>query len=158
MKTSKPVLLLTALASLSLLGVGLYMQFVMKQLPCPLCVLQRYAFAAIALICLTTAALPERALKGGALLGLLAALSGAGVAAYHIWIMAHPSMSCGIDPLETSLNTILTAKLLPFLFFADGLCTTVYPPILGLSMPQWALVWFTLFAITLGWVAFKRRR
>jgi protein dithiol:quinone oxidoreductase len=158
MKTSKPVLIGAALASLFLLGVGLFMQHVMKQLPCPLCVLQRYAFAAIALICLATAALPQRALKGGALLGLLAALSGAGVAIYHLWIISHPSMSCGIDPLETSLNTIPTAKLMPFLFYADGLCTTVYPPIFGLSMPLWALIWFALFAITLGWIAFKRSR
>jgi len=158
MKTSKPILIVAALASLSLLGVGLFMQFVMKQLPCPLCVLQRYAFAAIVLICLATAALPQRALKAGALLGLLAALCGGGVALYHVWILAHPALSCGIDPLETSLNTIATAKLMPFLFFADGMCTTVYPPILGLSMPMWALIWFALFAITLGWVAFRRSR
>lgn len=158
MKTSKPVLLLAALASLSLLGVGLFMQHVMKQLPCPLCVLQRYAFAAIALICLASAALPQRALKPGAFLALLAALSGAGVAIYHLWILAHPSMSCGIDPLETALNKIATAKLIPFLFYADGLCTTVYPPIFGLSMPLWALIWFAIFAIALGWIAFKRSR
>jgi disulfide bond formation protein DsbB len=158
MKTSKPVLLAVAFASLALLGVALYLQFVEKMLPCPLCIIQRYAFAAVALICLVTAFLPRGANKGGAVLAMLAAWSGAGVAGWHLWIKAHPTMSCGIDPLETSLNTIPTAKLLPFLFQADGLCTTEYAPIFGLSIPQWSLLWFIVFGIVLGWVAFKRAR
>lgn len=158
MKTSKPILLVVALTSLALLGVALYLQHVLKQLPCPLCVMQRYAFAVIALVCLLTAALPERVQKAGAGLGLLAAVSGGGVAIYHLWIKAHPTVSCGIDPLETSLNKIPTAKLLPFLFNADGLCTTEYPPLLGLSTPLWALIWFAVFALVLGWVALRRAR
>ncbi len=156
MKTSKPVLLAVAIASLALLAVALYLQHVEKMQPCPLCIIQRYAFAAVALICVVFAVLPRSAAKAGAGLGALAALAGAGVAGWHLWIKAHPSTSCGIDPLETSLNTIPTAKLLPFLFQADGLCTTDYAPILGLSIPQWSLVWFALFVIVLGWAAFRR--
>ena len=158
MKSSKLVLLAVAVASLVLLGVALYMQHVLKMLPCPWCVIQRYVFAAIALICLVFAALPADKTKIGAGMGLLAALSGAGAAAWHVWIQAHPTVSCGIDPLETSLNTIPTAKLMPFLFYADGLCTTEYPPLLGLSIPQWTLIWFAAFALVLGSVAFKRNR
>jgi disulfide bond formation protein DsbB len=158
MKTSKPVLLAVAFASIALLGVALYLQFVERMLPCPLCIIQRYAFAAVALICLIAATLPRSGNRAGAGLGLLAALSGAGVAGWHLWVKAHPTVSCGIDPLETSLNTIPTAKLLPFLFKADGLCTTEYAPILGLSIPQWSLAWFMVFVIVLGWVAFKRAR
>ncbi len=158
MKSSKLVLLAVAIASLVLLGVALYMQHVLKMLPCPWCVIQRYVFAAIALICLVFAALPADKAKTGAGLGFIAALSGAGVATWHVWIQAHPTVSCGIDPLETSLNTIPTAKLMPFLFYADGLCTTEYPPLLGLSIPQWALIWFAAFALVLGLVAFKRNR
>lgn len=158
MKTSKPVLLAVGLAALALLGVALYLQFVERMAPCPLCIIQRYAFAAIALICLIGAALPPKAARLGAGFGILAALSGAGVAGWHLWVKAHPSVSCGIDPLETSLNTIPTARLLPFLFQADGLCTTEYEPILGLSIPQWSLLWFVVFAIALATVAFKRSR
>jgi disulfide bond formation protein DsbB len=36
------------------------------------------------------------------------------------------------------------------------LCTTEYEPILGLSIPQWSMVWFVLFIIVLGWAAFRR--
>ena len=158
MKTSKPVLLAIAFAALALLGVALYLQFGERMLPCPKCVLQRYAYTAIALICLVTALLPKGATRVGAGLGLLAALSGIGFASWHLWVMAHPSLSCGSDPLEASLNNILPAKLLPFLFRADGLCTTEYDPILGLSIPQWSLAWFVVFALALGWAAFRRQR
>jgi disulfide bond formation protein DsbB len=102
--------------------------------------------------------LPRGAVKAGAGFGMLAALAGAGVAGWHLWVKAHPTVSCGIDPLETSLNTIPTAKLLPFLFKADGLCTTEYAPIFGLSIPQWSLAWFVAFVLVLGWIAFKRAR
>jgi disulfide bond formation protein DsbB len=158
MKTSKPVLIIVALISLALLGVALYLQFVERMLPCPLCIMQRYAFAAIAVICLVTAILPAKAVKAGASLGTLAALSGAGVALWHLWVKAHPSVTCGIDPLEISLNTIPTAKLMPFLFQADGLCTTEYAPILGLSIPQWSLLWFIVLAVILIRVAINGAR
>ncbi|MBC7413979.1 MAG: disulfide bond formation protein B [Herminiimonas sp.] len=158
MKSAKPVLLLVGLGAIALLGVALYLQLVEKMLPCPLCVLQRYAFAAVAICCLLAALMPRGASKVGAGLGIVAALTGAGVAGWHLYIKAHPTVSCGIDPLETSLNTIPTAKLFPLMFQADGLCTTDYPPILGLSIPQWSLFWFALFAIVLAMALLRRGR
>jgi disulfide bond formation protein DsbB len=156
MKTSKPVLLVVAFLSLGLLAYALYLQHVQNMLPCPLCIIQRYAFAAVAVICLVFALLPRTATRLGANLGALAALAGAGVAGWHLWVKAHPAVSCGIDPLETSLNTIPTAELLPFVFKADGLCTTEYAPILGLSIPQWSLLWFAVFAILLIWASLRQ--
>ena len=90
--------------------------------------------------------LPAAAARIGAGLGALGALAGAGVAIWHVWIIAHPGVSCGIDPMETSLNKIPTAE-----------CTDAIDPILGLSIPQWSLAWFSVFAIILLWTAFKRR-
>jgi disulfide bond formation protein DsbB len=156
MKTSKPVLLAVAFVSLALLAVALYLQHVEGMLPCPLCVIQRYAFAAIAIICLIAVYLPRGPGKIATALAALSAIAGAGVAGWHIYIKANPTVSCGIDPLETSLNTIPTAKLLPFLFQADGLCTTEYAPILGLSLPQWALVWFAVMATYLIYATIKK--
>lgn len=156
MNTSKSVLLTIAVACLALLGFALYLQHGLDQKPCPLCVMQRYAFAAIALICLASAALPRAAARGGAGLGLLVALTGAGIAGWHLWVKAHPEISCGVDPLETALNKIPSAELLPFLFKANGFCSTDYAPILGLSTPTWALLWFVLFGIALGRIALKR--
>ncbi len=157
-RSSNPLLLLTALGCIALLGVGLYLQLVLEMLPCPLCILQRYAFAATGLICLVTVALPAAATRIGAALACAASLAGAGIAIRHLWVKANPSVSCGIDPLETSLNKIVIADWLPALFKADGLCTTDYDPILGLSIPQWALVWFAIFALATGAVAVLKRR
>ncbi|NMM27028.1 MAG: disulfide bond formation protein B [Glaciimonas sp.] len=158
MITSKNVLLAIAYICLTLLGVALYLQHGLDQKPCPLCVMQRYAFAAIALICLVSAALPRAAARAGASLGLIAAHIGTGIAGWHLWVKAHPEISCGIDPLETALNKIPSAELLPFLFKANGFCSTEYAPILGLSTPMWALLWFTIFTIALWWTAYKPER
>lgn len=157
MNPYRPVLLAVALVSMILLAVALYLQHVMNMLPCPLCVLQRYAFSAVAIICLIAAT--RRSLGGqrtGTGLAAMAALTGSVIAGYHLYIKANPTISCGIDPLETSLNTIPTARLLPFMFQADGLCTTEYAPILGLSIPQWSFIWFAIFTIALGWAATRR--
>ena len=158
MKLTRSLLLTVAIACIALLGVALYLQFVEHMQPCPLCIIQRYAFAAIALVCLIFAWLPHGGRRFGAWLGSLLALTGAGTAGWHIWVMAHPGTSCGIDPLETTLNNIATAKLLPFLFSADGLCATPYPPVFGLSVPQWALIWFLILGFTLGIAALGRNR
>lgn len=158
MKTSRPVLFVIALVCFGLVGYALYLQHVKEMLPCPLCVLQRYAFIAVALICLVFALLPKGATKTGALLGALGAVTGAGIAGWHNWVKAHPAVSCGIDPLETSLNRIPTAELMPFLFKAEGLCSAEYEPILGLSIPQWSLGWFIVLALLLVWAAFRQAR
>lgn len=157
MKSAKIMLISVALSAIALLGVGLYLQFMRDMAPCPLCILQRYAFVAVALLCGVMLALPAAATRVGAALATLAALTGAGIAGWHLWVKAHPIMSCGIDPLETSLNKIITAEWLPFLFKADGFCTTEYDPILGLSISQWSLIWFAFFMLALGSIALRRR-
>ncbi|RZI44978.1 disulfide bond formation protein B [Herbaspirillum sp. HC18] len=158
MKTSKPVLIAVGVIALGLVGFALFLQHVKGQMPCPLCVIQRYAFILLALACFAFAALPRTATRFGAILGTFIALAGAGVAGWHVWVKAHPSVSCGIDPLETALNRYPTAELLPFVFKADGLCSAEYPPVLGLSNPQWSLIWFSTFALALIWIALRRSR
>ena len=157
-RLAKPLLLLIALACIAMLGVGLYLQLVLDMLPCPLCIMQRYAFMKVAVLCLIALALPAKGMRIVAGLGSLAAIGGAGIAIRHLWVKAHPTVSCGIDPLETSLNKIFIADWFPALFQADGLCTTEYDPILGLSIPQWALAWFVVFAIATALVAWRGGR
>ncbi|AMP11671.1 disulfide bond formation DsbB family protein [Collimonas arenae] len=158
MKTSKSVLLIVAFISLAILGAALYLQHVEDMQPCPLCVIQRYAFAAIALVCLVCAGLPNGAQKAGASLGILAGLGGAGTAIWHLWVIAHPSTSCGRDALEAPMNALPPATLLPSVFKVDAfaLCTTAYDAILGLSIPQWSLLWFVVLVVILVAALFKR--
>jgi len=158
MKQTKLTLLGVAAVAIGLLGAALYLQAAKGMMPCPWCIIQRYIFAAIALICLLAAFLPAGLRRAGAGLGFLAALGGIGAAGWLLWVQANPNVSCGIDPMETSLNKVFTAELLPFLFKADGFCTTEYPPLLGLSVAQWSAAWFLILAIVLGWTTLRRQR
>ncbi|MES2104222.1 MAG: disulfide bond formation protein B [Pseudomonadota bacterium] len=158
MNISKSLLITIAATCVALLGIALYLQLGEGMLPCPLCVVQRYVFAAIALVCVILLILPVGARKAGSWIGVFIALSGAGVALRHLWVKAHPALSCGIDPWEVALNKIFTAELLPVLFKADGMCSTEYEPILGLSIPQWSLVWFAAFALGFLVIALIHRK
>ena len=158
MNRTKITLIAIALSCIGLLSFALYLQIVEKMLPCPLCVLQRYAFVAVFFSCLIALAMPRALHRIGFGLGLISALSGVGIASYHVWVLVNPAVSCGIDPLETGLNKIFLAEALPTFFKADGLCDTPYPPIFGLSIPAWALIWFIIFALILGMTFFAKKK
>ena len=155
MNQSRPLLLSIAAACIALLGVAMVLQHVMDMLPCPLCVIQRYLFLGIALACLLGVFSGQQ--KMGAGLGLLGALGGMGVAGKHLYVLANPGLSCGIDPLQTSLNKIFTAEYLPFMFQADGLCEDALAPLFGLSIPQWSFLWFALLGIALIRILARRK-
>ncbi|MYM71684.1 disulfide bond formation protein B [Duganella sp. FT109W] len=153
---TRSLLLSIALAAFGLIGVALYLQHGLDMLPCPLCVIQRYLFLAIGVFALIGAYTSQpKALAG---VSLLAALGGLGTAGKHLWVLAHPGLSCGIDPMETMLNKIPTATYLPFLFKADGLCEDALAPWFGLSIPQWSFLWFALFTLALAWVLIRRAK
>ncbi len=151
--SNRNILLAMAAACAALLGYALYLQHVQGLAPCPLCVLQRYAFLMVVVGCVVGAFSKQQWL--GAAYGLIAALAGAGTAIHHLWVKANPHTSCGIDPLETALNKIWPAQWLPQMFYADGLCSADHAPIFGLNIPQWSLVWFVVFSIVLGFVLFQ---
>jgi disulfide bond formation protein DsbB len=156
MPSSRTLLLVIAAACFALIGAALYLQHVKDMLPCPLCVIQRYLFLAVG-VCSLVGALGGKN-KAGAGLALLGALGGLAVVGKHLYVLAHPGFSCGIDPMETALNKIPTATMLPWLFRADGLCENARDTLLGLSIPQWSAVWFALLTATLLWVLARRSR
>ena len=156
MPTSRTILLVTAVVSFALVGAALYLQHAKDMLPCPLCIIQRYLFLGVGLLSLIGAfAGKVRVLVG---LALLSALGGLGVAGKHLYVIAHPGFSCGIDPMTTVLNKIPTATLLPSVFQADGLCEATQDTVLGLSVPQWSALWFVLLALVLVSVLLRRAR
>jgi disulfide bond formation protein DsbB len=156
MPTSRNALLLIAAVSLALVGAALYLQHAKDMLPCPLCVIQRYLFLGIAIFSLIGAFANK--IKALATLALLCALGGLGVVGKHLYVLAHPGFSCGIDPMETMLNKIPTATMLPWLFRADGLCEAAQDTVLGLNVPQWSAVWFVILTAGLVWVLARRAR
>lgn len=132
---------------LALIAGALYRQIVFAEAPCPLCILQRYALLLIAIFAFIGVALPGS--RGVSLCeGLLVVSSWAGmaVAGRHIYLMANPSASCGIDVLQPIVDSLPLASVWPLVFQVGGFCTTPYPPVFGLSLARWALLAFLLIA------------
>ena len=158
MNPYRPVLLAVALVSMILLAVALYLQHAKDMPPCPLCVIQRYAFLFAGVFSLLAAwgSAQSKPAKVWNVLALICALTGLGYAAHHLYVQANPGFSCGIDPMETFLNKIPTATAMPWLFQADGLCTQ--PDFwLGLSIPTWSALGFALVVIVLAFTLLRRR-
>lgn len=151
-------LIALAVVTLALLGGALYLQFAAHQDPCPLCIMQRYAYLSIAIFALVGSGLRNwSGIRVTEWLILLATAGGVATAAKHVWIQAHPSFGCGYDALEPIVNASPLAKILPSVFQVSGLCETTYPPILGLTLPQWSLVGFVLIFILVASSVLRRR-
>ena len=153
--------LFLSLISLGLVTFAVILQQVGYQgvsfLPCPLCILQRVGYLGIAVACVMAASFdPLRKLFHA--LAILAAGYGVAVAGHHVWLLSHPGTSCGIDPLELWINQFQVVQSLPWLFKADGLCSAQLPAILGLQVPEWSLLWFSVLLIVLVVTFFKKSR
>jgi len=158
-RRERRLLVLLAVICLGLVGGALYLQFVKGEDPCPLCIIQRYFFVLIAVFALLGASF--RGWRGIALLETLVALSALGgvvAAGRHVYVQAHPGFSCGFDALQPVVDSLPPAQWLPQVFKVAGLCETPYPPIFGLSLPQWGLIAFAvIFLFVAGSLVSKRR-
>ena len=160
--TPRLVFLAIFLACAALIGFGIfYLQERLGLEPCAMCILQRYALAAVGLVALVAAIHgPTRgvALKTYGVLVLLFALVGGGTAIRHSWLQHNPpaEQSCGQE-LEFYLENFPLAQALPKIFQGSGSCSAVQWRFLGLSIPEWALVWFVIFTVATIWIAFVRK-
>ena len=127
--------------------------------PCPMCILSRYTFIAIALVALVAAIHGPRpvATRVYAVLVALLGVTGIGISARHSYLQHFPPKveSCGAD-LEFLLNTMPWSQAFPRIFAGTGSCSKVDWSFLGLSIPEWAGVWFLGFAAASLWVAFRK--
>lgn len=143
--------LLGFLACAGLIGFAIFSQFQWGLIPCPLCIFQRIAFAALGVVFLIAALHGPKAPRGRrtyALLALIPAGVGTYIAGKHVWLTTLPPdqvPECG-PPLgfiwETNSFTQTISKVLN----GSGECAKVDWTLLGLSMPAWSLVWFLLLA------------
>jgi len=133
-----------ALFAGGLIGFALFLQYVKHEDPCPLCMVQRVVFIAI-LIVFALAALhgPKRTgERVYAALSALLSLSGAGVAARHIWIQHLPAdqvPACG-PGLDYMLETMPMAEVLKELMHGSGECAAKGWTFLFLGIPEWSLL------------------
>lgn len=142
-----------------LIAAALYLQHFQGLEPCPLCILQRYAFIAVGVLALIAALLePRRGARWIGLLVLVAALAGAGTSARHVWIQMNPeSLACG-PGLATMVENFPLTEVLPRIFRGSGDCGAIDWSLLGLSMPAWAGIWFVLIALALLFAQVRRGR
>jgi protein dithiol:quinone oxidoreductase len=135
---------------LTLIAFGLWLQHSKGLEPCPLCILQRYAFVMAGIVALVGAL--QGPLGWGrrvyGLLILLTAITGAGIAGRQSWIQHFPPKftECGAD-FAFMIGNFSLADALPMIFRGEGDCTKVDWTFAGLSIPEWALIWFALIGV-----------
>jgi len=161
----KPDLRLAYLAGFcvcaALIGFALYLQYVVGEDPCPLCMLQRIAFMAMGAVFLVAAIhAPGRtgALVYCALLVLFAGF-GAVVAGRHVWLQSLPKHlvpECG-PGLDFILSRFPLSKALDLILRGSGECAEKGWTFLGLSIAGWALVWFVILGTGALVLTLRRR-
>jgi len=166
--SSRLVFLLIFLLCAGLLGVAFYMEHVMGLEPCPLCWLQRFGFMAAGVVSLL-AALHGPGSVGTRIYSFLMVVgSGAGlaVAGRQLWLQNLPAdqvPACG-PSVDYMLEVLPWMEVLTTALQGTGDCAVVTWRFLGLSIPGWSAVFFTLvFMIGLvlmfrnprpkGWIA-----
>jgi disulfide bond formation protein DsbB len=143
-----------ALACFVLLTAAWYAQYgPAKQQPCPLCILQRYAYLLLGIVSAIGAvvAKPGKPALIAAFVADTVASVGLGLAIWQV-TKGKDMTSCATDPIGVFVNGLPMVDWWPEFFFANGGCADVYPPLFGLAVPVWSLICFVILATTLSGV------
>ncbi|TGN38060.1 disulfide bond formation protein B [Marinobacter confluentis] len=157
--SSRLVFFLVFLLCAGLLGVAFYMEHVMGLEPCPLCWLQRFGFMAAGIVSLL-AALHGPGAVGTRIYGFLMVVgAGAGlaVAGRQLWLQSLPAdqvPACG-PSVDYMLDVLPWMEVLTTALRGTGDCAEVTWRFLGLSIPGWTAVFFTL-VIVIGLILMLR--
>ena len=161
-RASRRVFALLSLVCVALLAYGLYLQHMVGLVPCPMCIVQRYALIFIAIISALTALTRRKGLQvTGAAVLLVGAVFGAYVAARQSWLQWYPPevVSCGRD-FYGMIETFPLQRAIPMIFKGGGDCTKVDWTFLGGSIANWSFVCFVGMAavsLALLWRTSRRR-
>ena len=140
---------LICLACIGLLAFGMYLQHVDGLVPCPMCIVQRYALIVVALIAGLSAFSHKRGVHStGAILMLASAGFGAFVAARQSWLQWYPPeiATCGRD-LYGMIENFPLQRAIPMIFKGGGDCTVIDWTFLGGSIANWSFFCFLGIAI-----------
>jgi len=137
------------LAGFGIVALALFIQVQNQLEPCPLCISQRMVFMGLGILFLLHAFIsPKSWLHAGfALLEVLTALGGAGVAIRHWWLQAHKDeiiADCGVG-FDYMFENFPLKKALTLVFRGTGDCAAIDWTFLGLTLPQLGLISFVLF-------------
>ena len=134
----------------ALIGYAIYSQLYLGLEPCPLCIFQRIGIAMLGLAFLAAAVHhPQGSGRYGyALAVAVTALATLLVAARHVYVQSLPAgslPSCGA-PLSVLLKFTPLWEVVRKVLTGSGECAVVNWRFIGLSMPEWVLIW----ALALG--------
>ena len=138
------VLLAFVAAVAGLLLYGVYLQEVVGLVPCPMCIVQRYAMFLLAACAALGAATGSRGAHLAAALGMvICAAGGAFVAARQSWLQWYPPevASCGRD-FYGMVESFPLQRVIPMIFRGSGDCTKVDWTFLGGSIANWSFLSF----------------
>jgi disulfide bond formation protein DsbB len=149
----------------AMLAYAYYVQFNLGIEPCPLCIFQRIAVIVMGLFFLIGALHNPRTTgrRAYALLVLLGACAGIGIAAYHVWVQHQPpNPLAGCTPgwnywVENFSVSYAWSKTIQAAFTGHADCAEVNWTFLGLSMPFWTLVSFAALGVGAIWAGFRKR-
>lgn len=146
---------LIAAGCLGLILTGLYMQHVMKLIPCALCITQRIFIIAVGLTALVgffhgPTGFGQKIYAG---LGAVFAITGSSFSMRQIYLQSLPAdqaPACGPD-IAYMFDNFPLMDALSLLLRGDGNCAEVAWTFLGISIPGWTLVAFAGLAIFNLW-------
>jgi len=133
-----------------LILMGVYMEHVMRLIPCPLCITQR-AFIVLTGLFALIAFIHNPSVKGRrvyAMLGIASALGGAYFAQHHIGLQNLPAdqvPACG-PGLAYMFEVFPFMDAFTMLLQGDGSCAVPHP-FLGWTIPGWTLIAFIGLAL-----------
>ena len=148
---SRTYWLMIAAASLAMLVIALYYQYVLGEEPCQVCIQARLWVFALLLVSMTTATLPENRLWG--LSGNLLALACAVGLGERAWFLYQLENGIGNGSCEFQLGMpdwFAIDQWLPSLFEVRNLCSFTPEMLFGLSMAEGLLLIAGLLSVVIS--------
>ena len=148
-RAPRQVLGLVLAACVGILIFALYLQHIVGLVPCPMCIVQRYALILVAIIVALTLATSRKGFQiTGLSLATLAAGFGSFTAARQSWLQWYPPeiASCGRD-FYGMIETFPLQRAIPMIFKGSGDCTKIDWTFLGGSIANWSFVAFVGFGL-----------
>lgn len=148
--------------TISVLALVLIIEYRNSLEPCPLCIMQRMCAFVMGFLCFVGLGLTSlRRVSINVILQIVFAVFGAYFSARQLWIQTLPGTEgqmCmpGIDAMQ---KYITVSNFLKTYFWGAANCAEVTWRGLGLTMPAWALLYFTIMIVAnLSLFAFLKQK
>ncbi|UJF19845.1 disulfide bond formation protein DsbB [Vibrio sp. SS-MA-C1-2] len=126
---------------------ALFFQHILKLDPCVMCIYERVAMAGLIFSGLIGAIAPYWTRFPALILWLVSSIWGAQLAWEHVGYQFDPSPFNTCDMFVTFPDWLPLNQWMPNIFEATGSCSDIVWNFVGLSMPQWLQIIFSVFII-----------